>query len=191
MPTTRWTDYAPWPTTVLTPELLADAQAREADRLADGMRLAQHAHGGLVGFIGELVALDYLRAERVPHAHVDTTRHDVVGPDGTLEIKTRRRSVPLLPHYEFEVPAYSHEHQQVDFYLFVNVKYTGSAGNPTYTHADLAGFTTRDELHQYGTFRTQPVGDVLPRHFMPGWRIQQRHLRPVQRLVDWWRSYGQ
>lgn len=180
----------PWPTTPLSAELLADAHQQLADHLAAGLRISQHHHGGLVGYIGELVALDYFRAHGVPCRHVDATSHDIEGPDGTLEIKTRRRSTPLLPHYEFEVPAYNHDHQAVDFYLFVNVRYTGPADTPTYTHADLAGFTTRDELHQHGTFRTEPVGEVLPRRFIPGWRIEQRHLRPVEHLTEWWRTYA-
>lgn len=187
MPTTRH-GYA-YPTTPVTGELITSAREWETARHAEGMRQAEHDHGGLVGFIGEIVALEYLATMGVPHRHVDATSADVAVPGGTLEIKTRRRSAPLLPHYEFEVPAYNHAHQTVTWFLFVDVQYTGPKTDPDYTVARIAGTCTRTELHDHGEYRTEPVGDVLPSRFIPGWRIQAQHLTPVELMVREWRNH--
>ena len=189
MPTTRHPAYTlpDYPTTTVTAELLAAAHDRAQVRADTGMRPAQHEHGRLVGFIGELVALDYLTAMAVPYVNVDTLHHDVQLDHGLLEIKTRRRGMPMRPHFEFEVPAYSHDFQTVDWYLFVNVQFAGDRHQPVYTHAHIAGTCTRDQLHDLGTFRSEPDGDILPRAFMPGWRIEARHLTPVELMVSEWR----
>ena len=38
-----------------------------------------------------------------------------------LEVKTKDRTVVPLPKYECTLPAYNHEHQKADFFIFVSL----------------------------------------------------------------------
>lgn len=100
----------------------AEARAEQVGTLDRSMR---GLSANQVGSLGELIGVDYLRGCGVEVEEVYSTSYDArVKIDGewkTLEFKTKERTVVPLPHYDCTVPAYNHDHQRPDFYLFISL----------------------------------------------------------------------
>ncbi len=95
------------------------------DRSIRGLQASQ------VGALGELIGMDYLRGLGVELEEVYSTSYDVrakvAGEWKTIEFKTKERTVDPLPHYDCTVPAYNHEHQRPDYFIFISLVSSGKS----------------------------------------------------------------
>lgn len=81
------------------------------------------------GRLGELVAQDWMEKRGIKFDDQrNQTNHDYLihGPKrekdkATLEVKTKVRTVPPRTNFEATVPAYVHEHQTPNLYLFISL----------------------------------------------------------------------
>lgn len=84
-----------------------------------------------VGALGELIGMDYLRGLGFEVEEIFSTSYDVrVKVDAnwkTLEFKTKERTVVPLPSYDCTVPAYNHDHQRPDYFLFISLLSSGKS----------------------------------------------------------------
>ena len=105
-----------WPVEHLRAAAVQRAAAvPELDRSMRGLEARQ------IGALGELVALEYLEACGVGGvSDVSDTRHDILTPFGTIDVKTKERTVAPRPEYDCTAPDYNHDHQIPDWYLFVS-----------------------------------------------------------------------
>ena len=146
-----------------------------------GMYTPEH-RWGWYGFIGELVVVDYLRAHAIPYQPAtDFATHDLQVNGYRIEIKTRRLTTRLYDDYEHNVNGFQW-YQKPDHYVFVAVQ-EGTNGPDTFW---LAGSCTPEQLYIDGEWREEPRGTRKPERFIPGWRIEQRHLTPMAATVDQW-----
>ncbi len=97
----------------------------ELDRSMRGLQASQ------VGALGELIGMDYLRGLGFELEEIYSTRYDVQAKVGgewkTLEFKTKERTVAPLPHYDCTVPAYNHDHQRPDYFVFISLLSSGKS----------------------------------------------------------------
>lgn len=100
----------------------AQTRAEELGLLDRSMRGLQASQ---VGALGELIGMNYLRGLGFELEEVYSTKYDVrtkvAGEWKTLEFKTKERSVAPLPHYDCTVPAYNHDHQRPDYFIFISL----------------------------------------------------------------------
>ena len=112
----------------------------------------------IVGRLGEVVAESWLRDNNIQLVDQrDRTTHDYLLPDGltSLEIKTKDRTVPLQYNYECTVPAYNHDHQRPDYYLFISLLKSKDESIDfidRFTTAYIAGSVTRDQFNAKSRF---------------------------------------
>jgi hypothetical protein len=109
-----------------------------------------------VGSLGELIGVDYLRSCGLEVEEVFSTSYDVrVKIDGdwkTLEFKTKERSVIPQPHYDCTVPAYNHDHQRPDFYLFISLVSSGKSADINRFHTGyVLGSISLDKFDKLAT----------------------------------------
>lgn len=109
---------------------LEDAQAR-AEELGDLDRSMRGLQASQVGALGELIGMDYLRGLGFELEEIYSTRYDVrakvSGEWKTLEFKTKERTVVPQPHYDCTVPAYNHEYQRPDYFIFISLLSSGKS----------------------------------------------------------------
>jgi len=117
----------------LTPYLEA-AQTR-SERVGELKSSMRGLSANQVGSLGELIGVDYLRACGLEVEEVYSTSFDVrIKIDGeckTLEFKTKERTVVPQPYYDCTVPAYNHDHQRPDFFLFISLLSSGKSDQIT------------------------------------------------------------
>lgn len=97
--------------------------------------------GNLAGFIGEELVLQYLQgADRS-----NTYDYDIKYGGFTLDVKTKRTTVPPYPHYECSV-AELNTKQRADMYVFcrVLISHDGAIGNTGY----ILGFMPKGEYYR-------------------------------------------
>ena len=106
----------------------AQQRAEQVGQLSRSMRGLQ---ANQVGALGELLGMDYLRGLGFELEEVFSTGYDVrVKVEGewkTLEFKTKERTVVPIPSYDCTVPAYNHEHQRPDYFLFISLLSSGKS----------------------------------------------------------------
>lgn len=177
---------SPWqladcPHGTVEPELADAAYDLYLEARHSGMHAPEH-HWGWYGFIGELVLVDYLRAHAIPYQPADDyTTHDLEVNGQRIEIKTRRKRTRLYTDTEHNVNGFQW-YQRPDHYVFVAVQ-EGTNGPDRFW---LAGSCTPTELHTKGEWRDDPRGAHKPERFIPGWRIEQRHLTPIADTLNLW-----
>lgn len=103
--------------------------------------------GFQVGSFGELIVMDWLAKTGKNWAPVFSTQHDLLVGTERWEIKTKERSVEPQPHYECTVPAYNHEHQVPDRFIFVSVQSDkNTSGAQRFKKAHILGTIRYNDL---------------------------------------------
>ena len=93
---------------------------KEAEEKSKEMGILKHSisegKGNVLGFIGEQAVLSVLKEGKWDN----TYDYDIITPNGTIDVKTKRcRSVPQ-PHYVASVAAYN-TRQRCTYYVFVRM----------------------------------------------------------------------
>ena len=135
------------------------AQAR-ADATPELRRSMRGAQGNEVGAMGELVAMRYLDAHGVLYLDEGKVNHDLRTAHGTMDVKTKERSVVPQPHYDCTVPDYVGDVQQPDWYLFVSLLSDGSPGCGRFKRGWVLGTIRREEFYRAATEWRPGVKDV-------------------------------
>ena len=87
--------------------------------------------GTAAGYLGEEIVAAYLGAEIVSdRAGTDKYDHDLRLGGMRIEVKTKRRTVPPLPHYTVSI-AETSLHQMPDVYIFVSLQFARSTRSAT------------------------------------------------------------
>jgi hypothetical protein len=94
----------------------ARAMAKHLGKLKNSITKGE---GNVAGFIGELIALQYLGGVKA-----NTYDFDIVSGGKTYDVKTKRCTSPPKPHYDCSVAAFNTK-QRCDIYLFVRVQFEG------------------------------------------------------------------
>jgi hypothetical protein len=118
--------------------LLGPAQVR-ADCMPEYRRSMRGTAGNEVGALGELVAIDYLTSLGIPVEDTSSVDCDLTTPYGTIDVKTKERTVRPQPHYDCTVPEYVRDHQHPDWYLFVSLVGTPGLGVSRFSEAWVLG----------------------------------------------------
>jgi hypothetical protein len=133
-------------------ELPLDTMYDEAQRRADAcpaLRQSMRGQAGNeVGAMGEVMAMRYLSAIGVEYRDDSQINHDLVTAYGTMDIKTKERTVPPLPHYDCTVPDYNSAVQRPDFYLFVSLQSDGSIGCRRFVKGWILGSISRERFYR-------------------------------------------
>ena len=129
---------------------LSAAQTR-SEMLGELNRSMRGTQANQVGALGELIGMDYLRSCGVEIEEVFSTSYDVrVKIDGdwkTLEFKTKERTVVPQPFYDCTVPAYNHDHQRPDYFLFLSLLSSGKSDQISrFTSGFILGSITLDKF---------------------------------------------
>lgn len=98
----------------------------KADELSKTMPIYKNSHREIeanqVGALGEIVAEEWMRFQRVPFVSAKNTKFDyLVGEGMTLEVKTKDRTVIPRADYGCSIPLYNFGHQRPDYYLFISL----------------------------------------------------------------------
>ncbi|HEY7821676.1 MAG TPA: hypothetical protein VIG24_02525, partial [Acidimicrobiia bacterium] len=109
------------------------------------------AAGNEVGAMGELVAMRYLDAQGVMYLDEGKVNHDLRTAHGTMDVKTKERTVVPQPHYDCTVPDYVGDAQNQDWYLFVSLLSDGSTGTRRFRRGWVLGTIRRDEFYAQAT----------------------------------------
>jgi len=140
----------------VTLERYLDAAQARAEAVGELTRSMRGAQANQVGALGELIGMDYLRSCGVEIEEVFNTRYDVRvkinGDWKTLEFKTKERTVVPQPHYDCTVPAYNHDHQRPDFFLFISLLSSGKSDQITrFGRAFILGSITWERFQDCAT----------------------------------------
>lgn len=86
--------------------------------------------GNLAGYLGEEALAPYINAQIVSNNRgLDKYNHDLLLQDGhRIEVKTKRRTVAPMPHYDVSV-AKTSKHQQPDIYAFISLEFERATSN--------------------------------------------------------------
>jgi len=147
-------------------DLSPDDQCR-AIALADHKVYDRSMRGkdaNLVGAYGEIIVYDYLKALGLEPEFVHLTTHDIECAGFTIDVKTKERTVKPEPHYDCTLPAYNHDHQRPDFFIFVSLLAHQKTGNRRFRKAWILGKMCYSRVSK--TARLWKKGEVDPRN---GW----------------------
>ena len=161
---------------------LAQARADGTPELRRSMRGAQ---GNEVGAMGELVAMRYLDNQSVLYLDEGKVNHDLRTGHGTIDVKTKERSVVPKPHYECSVPNYVGDAQKPDWYLFVSLLSDGSAGCGRFKRGWVLGTIRREKFYELAADRVPGVKD-LSNDWDPTircWNVPVSALRSPKQMV--------
>ena len=149
------------------------------------------SEANLVGAYGEQIVLKYFKMFGIPFSFDDKTTHDIKTPCGTVEVKTKERTVIPKTNYDCTVPAYNHEHQQADWFVFVSLLNNGLEGNRRFDRAFILGVANLETLKTRA--KLWNVGMVDDSN---GWKpkidcynIKIYDLDPIDCLVDLNKNY--
>lgn len=120
---------------------LLDAAQRRADQavVTERRRITTSDRAGIeCGALGELVIMEYLRTLRIDYEDTSSVNCDLTTPYGTIDVKSKRRTVPPRADYACTVPAYVFDKQRPDYYVFVSMLATGRTLD-TYLEAYILG----------------------------------------------------
>lgn len=176
---------------------LGQSQHERAQRLCDEHPPYAGSHRGeaamQVGFLGEIVVRDFLDDVGVGYDAVFTTQHDlVVHGCGRAEVKTKDRTVVPKPLYECSVPLYNHEHQDVDYYVFVSLlrERNDSMAIERFHTAFIVGACNRRMLDQHSV--EWQAGQTDPANGTKFWtscrNIAITNLLPIDDAAARWRA---
>ena len=177
----------------LDPETLS-----EADRLST-VRAYSGSHRGLqarqVGTVGELITTRLMADAGVAFANDYRTSHDLRLANGDrVEIKTKERSVALRPSHDCSAPAYNHEHQRVEWYVFASaLRRDGTKADPAIGRlwrVEVAGVISGARFRRTATLWRK--GETDPANGTTFWtdclNVKVADLRPFANALAYWRS---
>jgi len=111
----------------ITPSMKGKA-TRSANRMGRIRNSIMRGKGNVYGFLGEQIAALVLGGELVNRGKKYDVNYDLVLDDGTtVEVKTKKTSVPPKPYYECSIAKYN-TRQKCDYYAFVRVLKNREAG---------------------------------------------------------------
>lgn len=165
-----------------------------AVKLADDYAYKHSMRGteaNLVGALGEIITLEWLQSIGRPavfdHAptHDITVEYDHPQLPYTIDVKTKERSVVPLPEYDATVPAYNHEYQKPDVFVFASVRRDKTIeGVDRFIEAHLIGWCTYDHLTEHAVFWDTTMQNPT-NGWKPGidcWNIRHDLLREMSDL---------
>lgn len=159
------------------------AQAR-ADATPELRRSMRGAEGNEVGAMGELIAMRYLDMAGVLYLDEGKVNHDLRTAHGTMDVKTKERTVEPRPHYDCTVPDYVGDAQQPDWYLFVSLLSDGSPGCGRFKRGWVLG-TIRRELFYEVASEWKPENVDVSNGWKPTikcWNAPVSALRPPKQV---------
>ena len=78
-----------------------------------------------IGYLGELVAMEYLQLIECGFTYVDKWEYDIVLDNGaTVDVKTQQRMYLPEEWHSCQIHEYQQSHQRPDYYLFVSLHAT-------------------------------------------------------------------
>lgn len=173
-------------------EIGADLRA-EAEHRAAHLPVYARSHretaANLVGCLGEVIVEHALTQFDVPYRAAYETTHDLIVSDRyTIEIKTKDRTVPPRADYEASLPAYNHDHQQPDFFVFVSLERDRLTDTGFHTGwlvgvADPAIIDEHRELRRAN--ETDPDNGTT--FWTDCWNVRCDVLRPFPYAANYWR----
>jgi hypothetical protein len=116
--------------------------------------------GNVAGFIGENLVCGYYTGLGLPVSQANTYDYDLVIGKTTVDVKTKRRTVPPMPHYNATVAA-ANIAQQCQVYMFVSILTDFSKGW-------LCGWEIKEKFFKAATPARK--GDIDPSG--NGWRFK-------------------
>jgi hypothetical protein len=166
------------PQRVLLGQVLPVAERRAAampiyDRSMRGVA------GNEVGATGEVVAMEYLTSCGVDVKDDPTINGDLWVAGQRVEVKTKERRVSPTMGHACSAPAYNHEVQVPDWWLFVSLLSDGTLGVGRFRRAWVCGVIPDERLRTEGVL--WKPGDVDSNGWtptIPVWNI------PVSSLCD-------
>ena len=108
------------------------AKARDLGKLKNSIT---DGDGNQAAFIGEYLVSEYLQG-----VLTNTYDHDILVPEGSIDLKTKRVTSAPFPHYECSVADFNTK-QACDFYAFARVECL----NTKYTRAWFLGIIRKEE----------------------------------------------
>lgn len=174
------------------------AHRERAEQILEDLPIWTGSHRGeaanQVGVLGEVVVREQLKLRGIPTKPVFTTSHDLELPnERRVEVKTKDRTVPPRPDYECSVPKYNHEHQDVDYYIFVSLqrpREREDAALDRFQVAHIVGVANRSMMQKLGVDRE--TGETDPRNGTTFWtacrNIYVRDLVTLDYAVSRWKK---
>jgi len=142
-----------------------------------------------VGVLGELLVEKAFDAAGIEYTADFRTTHDLTVPAGTVDIKTKDRTVVPRPEYDCSVPLYNHDHQRPDFYIFVSLlREKGVEGLERFTRGFIVGAIGQRGLNQCGV--KWEAGQTDPSNGTTFWtdclNVRVDWLFPWDKVIDLW-----
>lgn len=156
----------------------ASAKAEQVPRIKHSMR-GNDAND--VGALGELIVADYLRSCGIESEDVagDVLPYDLTTKVGTIEVKTKERTVNPLPSYECSIADLQRGRVLPDWYFFVSIRSEGKQGFERFKQAWLLG-SMRGQTFWETAVKWEP-GMVADNGWKPTiacWNVTVSQLRP-------------
>ena len=105
-----------------TDEMVESCKAK-ADNLGEIDNSILKGKGNFAGYLGEEIVADYIQAEIISNNEGEEKyNHDLIKDGKKIEVKSKRRSVPPLDHYDASV-AETSAHQKPDIYIFTSIQF--------------------------------------------------------------------
>jgi len=127
------------------------SQLELAKNKAKDLGILKHSftngEGNVVGFLGEILVADYLKAEIE-----NTYDYDLIKCGVKLDVKSKRCTSIPRPHYECSVAAYN-TRQKCDFYVFVRVL-------NDYKKAWILGIINKESFFKKSILRKKGFTDI-------------------------------
>ena len=118
----------------------------EAQRIADSKpEMAKTVAKGIaaqIGYLGELVAMEYLDLLGIDYTYEDKTEYDIKlnNTGHTIDVKTQQRIYLPEEWHSCQIHEYQKQHQRPDYYLFVSLHATARNDDITrFTKAHILG----------------------------------------------------
>ena len=179
---------------------ITDAHRRRAEEVLGTLPVYPGSHRGeaanQVGVLGEVISREQLELREISLAPIFRTTHDFELRTGRrVEVKTKDRTVPPRPNYECSVPQYNHEHQDVDYYVFVSLERPRQRNDEAldrFLRAHILGVANRRMLAERGVDRE--TGETDSRNGTTFWtacrNIYIRDLVDLDTAVSHWKKAG-
>jgi len=143
-------------------EAMVKSAKGKAKRLGEIKNSILKGKGNFAGYLGESIVAEYIDAKIVSNKRGEEKyNHDLVLGNKTIEIKTKRRTVPPKDFYDASV-AHTSRHQNPDFYVFVSIQFQGDKP----VKAWICGQKKSTEYFKQATFYAK--GDVDSSN---GWKV--------------------
>ena len=134
-----------------TRKILLDKAENWSDALGSVPGSIEHGDGNTAGRVGELLFQEVFGGEIMDHYEYDIWYEGL-----TVDVKTKRRTVPPQPHYEASIADWNPS-QSCDLYYFISL--LGESAEQPYSKAWLCGYIQPDEYHEQATYHEQGEHD--------------------------------